>query len=226
MKARDVDLLSLIRTIVAERPTYGYRRSTAPVNREFGRLGRLPANHQRVYRIMKHHALRLERHSGRRPGRVHGGMVMVMRSDLRWCSDALEFLPWNCEVARLSFAIDAFDSEVIASVGAAGAGISGSDIRDARWAAVERRSDGAVRPPHPIEHFPDTGSRDIAKPTRDFAEAFVKTVKRGCVLIKPLPERPPCSSRPSDGSSTTNGSVRNQPCACAPPSEFRRARQT
>ena len=86
VKAGDGDLLPLIRTIVAERPTYGYRRVTALVNRELSQRGQPPVNHKRVYRIMKRQALLLERHSGHRPGRVHDGTVMVMRSDLRWCS--------------------------------------------------------------------------------------------------------------------------------------------
>ncbi len=36
---------------------------------------------------------------------------MVMRSNLRWCSDGLEFTCWNGEVVRLAFIIDAFDRE-------------------------------------------------------------------------------------------------------------------
>ena len=36
---------------------------------------------------MKVHGLLLEKHAGQRPGRSHDGKVVVMRSDLRWCSD-------------------------------------------------------------------------------------------------------------------------------------------
>ena len=39
-KADDEDLLPLIRRFVDERPTYGYRRITALVNRELARTGR------------------------------------------------------------------------------------------------------------------------------------------------------------------------------------------
>ena len=82
-KAEDTSLLPLIRRLVDERPTYGYRRITALVNREFAAEGAAPANHKRVYRLMKIHGLLLEKHSGRRPGRTHDGKVVVMRSNLR-----------------------------------------------------------------------------------------------------------------------------------------------
>jgi hypothetical protein len=32
----------------------------------------------------------LERHTGRRPGRTHDGVVIALRSNVRWCSDHLE----------------------------------------------------------------------------------------------------------------------------------------
>ncbi|TWA28232.1 hypothetical protein FB007_12461 [Sinorhizobium medicae] len=37
-----------------------------------------------------------------------------MCSNLRWCSDGLEFACWNGEVIRLAFVIDAFNREIIA----------------------------------------------------------------------------------------------------------------
>jgi len=91
VKADDETLLPLIRRFVDERPTYGYRRIAALVNRELAKQGLPPANRKRVHRIMHRHALLLERHTGRRQGRIHDGKVMVMRSNLRWCSDGLEF---------------------------------------------------------------------------------------------------------------------------------------
>ena len=247
VKAGDTDLLPLIRTIVAERPTYGYRRVTALVNRELSQRGRPPANHKRVYRIMKYQALLLERHSGHRPGRVHDGTVMVMRSDLRWCSDTLEFPCWNREIVRLGFVIDAFDREVIASVGVAGAGISGSDVRDMMLTAVERRFDGAVRAPHPIEHLSDNGSPYTAKPTRDFAaalnlvpcftpvaspesngiaEAFVKTFKRDYVRIRPLPDAATVIQQIPGWIEDYNQVHPHSALRMRSPEEFRRARQT
>jgi transposase InsO family protein len=89
-----------------------------------------PANHKRIYRIMKQHSLLLEKHTGRRPGRCHDGTVVVMRSNLRWCSDGFEFGCGNGEIVGAAFVIDAQDREVIAWRAIANAGISGSEVRD------------------------------------------------------------------------------------------------
>ncbi|MCW2308876.1 transposase InsO family protein [Rhodobium gokarnense] len=150
-KADDETLLPLIRRLVGERPTYGYRRITALVNRGLAENGRSAANYKRSYRIMKRHGLLLllQRHTADWPGRVHDGKVMVMASNLRWCSDALEFPCRSGEVVRLAFIIDAFDREIIAFVAVTGAGISGSDVRDMMLEAVEKRL-GMTRAPHAI----------------------------------------------------------------------------
>jgi putative transposase len=208
VKATDEALLPLIRRIVDARPTYGYRRITALVNRELARQSLPPANRKRVHRIMQRHALLLQRHTGRREGRIHDGKIMVMRSNLRWCSDGLEFTCWNGDTLRLAFIIDAFDREIIAWTAVSGAGISGADVRDMMLEAVEKRF-ADIRAPHPIEHLSDNGSAYTAKDTRDFAtalnlmpcftpvrspesngmaEAFVKTFKRDYVRVHPLPD--------------------------------------
>ena len=101
-KAQDAAVLPLVRRLIDARPTYGYRRITALLNRNLAAEGLAPANHKRVY-------LLLEKHSGDRPGRAHDGKVVVMRSDLRWCSDGFEFTCWNGEVVRGAFVLDAHD---------------------------------------------------------------------------------------------------------------------
>ena len=90
---------------------------------------------------MGNHAMLLEKHTAVRKGRLHDGKVTVMRSNLRWCSDGLEFTCWNGEVIRLAFIIDAFDREIIAWVAISGGGISGEMIRDMMLDCVERRFD-------------------------------------------------------------------------------------
>lgn len=60
-KAADEGLLPLIRRLVDERPTYGYRRVTALVNRLLAAEGKPTANHKRVFRIMKQQGLLLQR---------------------------------------------------------------------------------------------------------------------------------------------------------------------
>lgn len=208
LKTGDQGLLPLIRRFVDERPTYGYRRIAALVNRELARKGLPAVNRKRVHRIMHQHALLLERYTGRRHGRIHDGKIMVMRSNLRWCSDGLEFACWNGEVVRLAFIIDSFDREIIAWTAVCGAGISGSDVRDMMLEAIEKRFAG-LRAPQPIEHLSDNGSAYTAKETLDFAialnlvpcftpvrspesngmsEAFVKTFKRDYVRVNALPD--------------------------------------
>lgn len=62
-KAQDEAILPLVRRLVDARPTYGYRRITALVNRELVAGGDPPANHKRIYRLMKIHGLLLEKQS-------------------------------------------------------------------------------------------------------------------------------------------------------------------
>jgi len=79
----DGEILPLIRRLVDERPTYGYRRITALLRRNLAKDGQALPNHKRVYRLMRQHGLLLQKSTGRREGRVHDGKVIVMRSDLR-----------------------------------------------------------------------------------------------------------------------------------------------
>ena len=207
-KAQDAAVVPLITALVTARPTYGYRRITAILNRRLRSEGLAPVNHKRVYRIMKTHNLLLARKYSERPEHVHDGKVIVMRSNLRWCSDGFEFTCWNGEVVRGAFIIDAHDREIIAWRAVANAGISGSDVRDMMLEAVEHRF-GRCRAPSAIEMLSDNGPPYIAKETRIFArqlglkpcftpvqspqsngisEAFVKTLKRDYVQVTPLPD--------------------------------------
>jgi putative transposase len=207
-KTDDADLLPAIRRLVDARPTYGYRRIAALLNRERRAADQPVVNAKRVHRIMGNNAMLLEKHTAVRKGRIHDGNVMVMRSNLRWCSDGLEFTSWNGDIVRLAFIIDAFDREIIAWTAVANAGISGSDVRDMMLEAVEKRF-GSTRAPQAIEHLSDNGSAYTAKETRRFAqainltpcftpvaspqsngmsEAFVKTLKRDYIRISPLPD--------------------------------------
>jgi transposase InsO family protein len=207
-KAADEEVLPLIHQLIAKRPTYGYRRVTALVNKVLAAEGKPRANHKRIFRIMKRHGLLLQRHTGRRKGRLHDGKVVVMRSNLRWCSDAFEINCWNGEIVRAVFVIDAHDREVLAWHAVAGAGISGSMVRDLMLEAVERRF-GTTQTPHAVEWLSDNGSPYTARETLDFAaalglvpcftpvhspesngiaEAFVKTFKRDYARVHPLPD--------------------------------------
>jgi transposase InsO family protein len=161
--SQDAVLLPLITTLTAARPTYGYRRITALLNRRLSGEGAMLANHKRVYRIMQAHNLLLARRYTERPEQTHEGKVITMRSNIRWCSDGFEFTCWNGEIVRGAFIIDAQDREIIAWRVVVNAGISGGDIRDMMLEAVEQRF-GGFRAPHQIEMLSDNGSPYIARP--------------------------------------------------------------
>ena len=127
-KAGDNELLALIRRLVDERPTYGYRRIRRLINRQRKANGKPPINGKRVLRIMQANKLTLERHTGRRPGRTHDGVVIALRSNIRWCSDHFQLACRNGEIVRVLFAIDACDREVMGWL-ATSAGISSSTLQ-------------------------------------------------------------------------------------------------
>lgn len=167
-KAQDAAVLPRIQRLMAKRPTYGYRRVTAVLSRELRAEGFAAVNHKRVYRIMKNNNLLLERSGFAHPERSHDGKVVMMRSNLRWCSDGLEFTCWNGEIIRAAFPIDACDRRIIAWRAVVNAGISGSDVRDMMLEAVEKRFN-AFRAPGVVELLSDNGSPYAAKDTRIFA---------------------------------------------------------
>ena len=134
--------------------------------------------------------------------------MSTIRSNFRWCSDALEFTCWNGEVVRVAFALDCHDREVIGWV-ATTAGISGEMIRDmmvqlrraALWHASARRirCSGC---PTTARSSPLTRPIEIAlalnlvpcftpvesPESNGMAEAFVKTFKRDYVRVARIPD--------------------------------------
>ena len=93
-KSEDAELLPALRKLVDARPTYGYRRITALLNRQRRGAGQPPVNRKRVLRILGQHGLTLQPCTGRREGRTHDGKVEVMASDLRPIGRA----PWRARV--------------------------------------------------------------------------------------------------------------------------------
>src|SRR5262249_54032174 len=65
-----------IKAVIAELPTYGYRRVHAILKRQALAAGLKPPNHKRVYRVMKAHDLLLDRHAGG-VERRHDGRIAV-----------------------------------------------------------------------------------------------------------------------------------------------------
>lgn len=209
-KAQDAAVIPMITALVAARPTYGYRRITAVLNRQLRFEGLAPVNHKRTYRIIKAHNLLLARKYPIPPEHVSNGKFIVMRSNLRWCSGGFEFTCWNGDIVRGAFIIDAHDREIIVWRAVVNVGISGSEIRDLVLEAAERRF-GTYRAPAVIEMLSDNGSPYIAKDIQIFArqlgripcftpvqspqsngisEAFVNTLKRDYVEVMPMPDAP------------------------------------
>jgi len=199
-------LVAAIKAVIADLPTYGYRRVHAILRRRALAEGRPPPNHKRVYRVMKEHGLLLQRHAGGSERR-HDGRIAVDRSDLRWCSDAFEIVAENGERVRVAFALDCCDREAMSYVATTG-GIGGEEVRDLMVAAVEHRFGPINRLPQTIEWLSDNGSGYIATETRRFArelgleprttpvespqsngmaEAFVRTIKRDYVRVSLVP---------------------------------------
>ncbi|MCB8878583.1 IS3 family transposase, partial [Acidisoma silvae] len=110
----DEELLVAIRQLTDARPTYGYRRITAILNRARRASGAEAVNHKRVFRLMAQSQLLLQAHVGHRHIRAHEGSVIALASNRRWSSDGLEISCWNGEVVRVVFAIDTCDREIIA----------------------------------------------------------------------------------------------------------------
>jgi putative transposase len=63
-----------------------------------------PANHKRVYQVMKVHHLLLDRHAGG-VERRHDGRIAVDERNRRWCSDGFEIGRDNGERVRVAFAL-------------------------------------------------------------------------------------------------------------------------
>ncbi len=206
-KPEDAALLPLLRKLVDERPTYGYRRLAALLNRHLRSQDQPTVNRKRVLRILQVNGLTLERHTAQRPARTHEGVVVALRSNIRWCSDHLELHCRDGSLVRVLFAIDACDREIIAW-SATTEGVSGEMVRDLMLACVEVRF-GATRTPHPVEWLSDNGSAYIAKETartatalglrlaftpvrspesNGISEAFVKTLKRDYARVTILPD--------------------------------------
>jgi len=206
--APDQELVAAIRALVADLPTYGYRRVHALLRWQAEHDGRPAPNVKRVYRVMKLHGLLLQRHAGGHEERRHEGKIAVETPNTRWCSDGLEIGCENGERVRVAFALDCCDREAMSFVATTG-GITGEDVRDLMVAAVEHRFGRVNRLPDTIEWLSDNGSCYLARETRRFAreigliprttplespqsngmaEAFVRTLKRDYVRVSPLPD--------------------------------------
>jgi putative transposase len=243
--AEDAELLAPLRTLVDERPTYGYRRITALLNRERLKSGLPRLNHKRIYRLMSQNGLLLQRYTGKPPGRAHEGKIVTIRPNLRWTSDGFELACWNGEIVRVAFSLDTCDREVMAWCASTG-GITGEMIRDLMVQSVEQRF-GSTRVAHPVQWLSDNGSCYRARDTIDFAdalglvpcftpvrspqsngmaEAFVKTFKRDYGYVHDRPDAQTVLSQLSAWFEDYNESHPHKALRMKSPREFIRSSQT
>ena len=243
-KTDDAELLASVRTLVDVRPTYGYRRIGALLNRQRLQNSLPRLNHKRIYRLMAQNRMLLQRYTGKPPGRVHEGKIVTIRPNLRWTSDGFEIACWNGEALRVAFALDSCDREVMVWCASPG-GISGEMIRDLMLESVELRF-GTTRVPHPIQWLSDNGSCYRANETIDFAidlglvpcftpvrspqsngmaEAFVKTFKRDYVYVHDRPDARTVLSQLSTWFEDYNESHPHKSLRLKSPREFIRSYQ-
>lgn len=204
----DGELVADIRLLVADLPTYGYRRVHALLRHQAEKTGRAAPNSKRVYRVMKVHGLLLQRGREPREERRHDGRVAVDQRHTRWCSDGLEIACDNGEKVRVAFALDCCDREAMGHAATTG-GITAEDVQDLMVATVEHRYGRVNRVPESIEWLTGNGSSYTARDTRTFArgiglvtrtaavtspqsngmaKAFVRTLKRDYVCLNPKPD--------------------------------------
>ena len=136
------------------------------------------------------------------------GVVVTLKSNLRWCSDIFTIRCWNGEAVQVLFSLDCWDREAMRWLATSG-GVSGEMVRDLMSETIEARFGCATRcASHPIEWLSDNGPCYTARETCEFArslgllvcttptyspqsngvaEAFVKTFKRDYVYVNQLP---------------------------------------
>ena len=199
--SRDREILSVIRQLTDERPTYGYRRITALLRKRLNQA----INVKRVYRLMKENSLLLQKY-GNKPTRVHDGKVITLKSNLRWYSDHFSIQCWNGDQVHVAFVLDCHDREAISWI-ASNKGVDGQMIRDLMTECMEIRFPFHHHLPYKLQWLSDNGPAYVARQTINFgrslgfemcttapyspesngmAEAFVKTFKRDYVYVNDL----------------------------------------
>lgn len=200
-KESDDEIFELIKPIIQARPSYGYKRVTAMLNRQRLEL-RLPRyNKKRIYRIMRLKGAILPK-SLRTREHQPTGVVMTLHSNTRWCSDGFEIKCFNGEKVYVAFVLDCCDREAISFVGSTRP-LMAEDIQALMIDSVEKRF-GGHRANRMIEFLSDRGSiyraynvQSLARQlnlkscftapyspeSNGMSEAFVNTIKRDYVYV-------------------------------------------
>ena len=204
IKKTDDDILIEIKIFRELRPTYGYKRITAMINRNRVTEGLKKLNRKRIYRIMDMNDLLQKKYPSRRK-HEGTGKVMTLHSNTRWCSDAFELQCFNGEKVYVAFSLDCRDREAIGFV-ARERNLVAQDIRTLMFDSVIKRF-GDAKTPHKIQWLTDRGTIYRASSTRQaandlglltcytapyshssngMAEALVHTIKRDYAYLADL----------------------------------------
>ncbi len=153
------------------------------------------------------------------PALLRRGLKVIIEagfadSNIRWCSDGVEFRCDDGTPLRVTFALDCCDREAISWATTTG-GHSGHVVRDVMLAAFEQRF-GTTQATQTIEWLSDNGSAYIVHSTRSFArelglellntpvrspqsngmvKSLVKTIKHNCVACMDKSDVPTALSR-------------------------------
>tara|TARA_Y100000590_G_C15576684_1_gene960719 strand:- start:29 stop:763 length:735 start_codon:yes stop_codon:yes gene_type:complete len=194
----DEVVFKMIQEVLKKRPTYGYKRVTAMVNRDNGEN----FNKKRIYRLMKKNGVLLPKSIGERSGHKKTGKIVTLHSNTRWCSDGFEIHCWNGEKVYVAFALDCCDREAIDFV-ARKTPLLAEDVQALMIQSVEKRFNKS-HTPRPIQWLSDRGSiyraghtqtlarsigltpcftRPRCPESNGMAEALVKTIKRDYVYV-------------------------------------------
>ena len=202
---KDTGVLDDIKRILANRPTYGYRRVTAVLNANRHKQRCQNINHKRIYRIMRDNNLLSTKYASK-PLRVHNGNVITLHSNTRWCSDGFYIPCDNGDRVQVAFSLDTCDRELMSYV-ASNKGIDADMVCDLMAQTMQYRYGDVYKLPKTIQWLTDNGPCYVARKTIQFgrsigleicttrpyspesngmAEAFVKTFKRDYVWLGDL----------------------------------------
>ena len=155
-KEEDEEVLRQIQAVLKQRPSYGYKRITALINKDRSQQGLEQYNKKRILRVMRKNNLILPKITGQSYSDKKTGKVMTLKSNLRWCSDCFEIKCFNGEKVYVAFSLDTCDREIISYI-AKPQPILAEDIELLMIESVESRFE-VLNTPHRIQWLTDRGS--------------------------------------------------------------------
>jgi putative transposase len=200
-------VLKSILEVTKNRGTYGYPRVTALINRDRRKVPLSAWNEKRILRVMQMNKLTLQKSVSPIPKRPHLGQVITIKSNVRYCSDILEFRCWNAEKVYIAFSLDCCDREAISYVAEKRPLFHGDIIKLMDQTVTSRFGEFIEKLPQPIQWLSDQGPQYKAIQTvaygtawgfdvrttpayspesNGMAEAFVKLFKRDYVYVNEI----------------------------------------